>query len=184
MEQLFIYHHPNEIPPLIHQQIVDFLRMEWPEGFMGPNRLRAWISHVEEHPVNFLLAEDGVLISHLEVVWKYLEHAGVTYKTYGLTGVFTYPQFRKQGYGLRLLKEAYSHIIKQDGDIVMFNSQTIGFYEKGGFEGMDKVVTLEGGESNPTISEGKAFMLFLSDKGKQGRKSFETQPVYFGENTW
>ncbi len=184
MVDLQIYQHQKDIPPLIHQQVLDFLRHEWPDGFEGENRLRKWITEEEMHPVTFLLIEKGILISCVQVVWKYLEHAGETYKAYGLTGVFTYPQFRKQGHGLRLLQAAREYIEKQDVDIVMFNSDRTGFYEKGGFERMDKVVTLKGGKSNPEKEDNYAFMLFLSEKGKSGRIAFESSPVYFGVDTW
>lgn len=184
MEELLIYPTQKEIPPLIHQQIMDFLRVVWDDGFQGENRLRNWISHDYFHPVSFVLVENGQLISHIEVVWKMLEHAGKTYKTYGLSGVLTYPQFRKKGYGLKLLNATKEYIEKQDADIVMFHSDLIGFYEKGGFERMNKVVTLKGDPDKPETDDGCAFMLFLSEKGENGRNDFETKPVFFGEETW
>jgi len=180
------YFFPNQqsIPPLIHQQIVDFLRIVWPEGFKGENRLRTWISKDEFHPVSFVFVEDDNLMSHTEVVWKYLKHEGITYKTYGLSGVLTYPQFRKQGYGLKLIKIAKEYIEKQDGDIVMFGSKITGFYEKAGFEKMNKVIVLKGDPKKPEKSDEDAYMFFLSEKGRNGKKAFETKPVYFGEDTW
>ena len=185
MVTLDIYENSKQMPPLIKQQVVDFLRVQWPEGFVKENRLRNWITKESQHPVNFVLSEEDVVVGHLEVVWKTLEHEGVSYKTYGLTGVLTYPQFRGEGHGLRLLKEAKGYILRQpDVDIVMFNSPLQGFYEKGGFERMDNVVTLEGDPDNPTTSKASAFMLFISEKGKKGKPSFEKTPVYFGDETW
>jgi len=184
MEELVIYHHQKDIPPLIYQQILDFLRIVWTDGFQEKNRLRDWVTNEKIHPVTFLLVEKGLLISCVQVVWKYLEHAGNTYKTYGLTGVFTYPQFRKQGYGIKLLNATREYIEKQDADIVMFNSDKTGFYEKAGYERMDKVVTLKGNPDKPETDDGYAFMIFLSEKGRKGRIDFETKQVYFGEDTW
>ena len=74
--RLKIYPNGRGMPPLIKQQVVDFLRIQWPEGFIGQNRLRAWITRKNQHPTNFVLSENGLVISHLEVVWKYLRHAG------------------------------------------------------------------------------------------------------------
>ncbi len=175
----------EDLPENLKIQIVDFLRMEWPDGFMGANRLRNWISHEYEHPVNFILEEEGILISHLEVVWKELEHHGSTYRVYGLTGVLTYPQFRRQGYGLQLLHEAKKYIEQQDGvDLVMFNSDKVGFYDKAGFMHNPKIVTLVGDPKNPEKETETAFTLFISDKGKAAQTEFEEFPVYVGDHTW
>ena len=124
------------------------------------------------HPVTFLLEEEEVLISHLEVVWNVLQHAGVAYKAYGLTGVFTYPAFRKQGYGLQLVQSAKDYIERiGDADIVIFHSTVKRFYEQAGSERMGSLVTLVGDPHNPEKSDETAFMLFLSEKG----------PLCFGE---
>lgn len=180
----FNYYPQEKLPPLLHQQILDFLRIVFPDGFMEENKLRNWVTNAEDHPVSFILTENDLLISHLQVVWKYLEHKGITYKVYGLTGVFTYPSFQKQGYGAQLLKKAKEYIKNSDADIVMFHSTVKEFYEKSGFEAMKNVVTLKGDKSNPEISNETPFMLFFSDKGKKGRSDFEESPVYFGEDTW
>ena len=158
--------------------------MQWPEGFKGRNEYRNWTTQRSEHPISFVMSEKGVLISYVEVVWKYLKHNGKKYRVYGLTGVFTYPSFRGRGYSLRLVREAKKYIESSRADIVMFNSYLKGFYEKAGFEKVDSVVTLVGDPSKPTRAEQAAYMLFLSQKGKRGRADFENTPVYFGEDTW
>ena len=106
-----------DFPAELKCQTLSFLRVEWPEGFMGDNRLRNWITNEADHPIHLVLVEAGLLISHINVVWKYLEHGGITYKTYGLTGVFTYPSFRGQGYGSRLIEAGTAYIRASDGDI-------------------------------------------------------------------
>jgi ribosomal protein S18 acetylase RimI-like enzyme len=99
--------------------------------------------------------------------------------------VFTYPAFRGQGYGLQLVQSARHYIERKgDADIIIFHSTVNGFYEQAGFERMDDLITLIGDPLNPEKSPETAFMLFLSEKGKRGRKSFETRPLYFGEKTW
>ena len=175
----------QDLPERFKCQILSFARIEWPELFSGNLRLRDWSTKPEMHPVSFLLEEEGVLISHLEVVWQVLQYAGEAYKAYGLTGVFTYPAFRKQGYGLQLVQSAKDYIEQRgDADIVIFHSTVKGFYEKVGFEPMDSMVTLVGDPHNPERSDETGFMLFLSEKGKRGRNSFEKGPLYFGEKTW
>jgi GNAT superfamily N-acetyltransferase len=161
------------------------MRIEWPELFGGDLRLRDWITPPDMHPVAFLLEEQGILISFLEVVWKILPHAGEEYKAYGLTGVFTYPIFRKQGYGMQLVLSAKDYIQRQgDADIVIFHSTVKGFYEQAGFERVDDLVTFIGDSQNPKSSGETGFMLFLTEKGQRGRSSFEQGPLFFGDYTW
>ncbi len=175
----------QDVPERFKCQILSFVRIEWPELFSGDLRLRDWTTRPEMHPVTFLLEEEGVLISRLEVVWNIVQHVGEAYKAYGLSGVFTYPAFRKQGYGLQLVRSAKDHIEQRgDADIIIFHSTVKGFYEQAGFERMDSMVTLVGDIHKPERSEETGFMLFLSEKGKRGRNSFEKEPLYFGEKTW
>jgi GNAT superfamily N-acetyltransferase len=42
----------------------------------------------------------------VRVVWKRIEHDGETYETGGLTGVFTFPDFRRRGYGTQVVEAA------------------------------------------------------------------------------
>jgi GNAT superfamily N-acetyltransferase len=175
----------QDVPERFKCQILSFVRIEWPELFSGDLRLRDWTSKPEMHPITFLLEEEGVLMSHLEVVWNTLQQAGEVYKTYALSGVFTYPAFRKQGYGLQLVLSARAYIEQQaDVDIVLFHSTHKGFYELAGFERMDHLVTLVGDPHHPEKSRETGFMLFLSEKGKRGRSSFKKGPVYVGETIW
>lgn len=175
----------RDIPEKFKCQILSFMRVEWFEGFQGEHRLRNWITKQEMHPVNFFLEEEGILISHLEVVWKILQHAGEEYKAYGFTGVFTYPAFRGQGYGLQLIQSAKRYIEQRgDADLIVFHSSVRGFYEHTGFEPMNSMVTLVGDPHNPRRSKEIGFMRFLSEKGQRGRESFEKGTLYFGDETW
>src|SRR5215467_14120273 len=108
-----------EFPESLKWQAVSFLRVQWPLGFTGENRLRDWVTQEEEHPIHIVLVERGILISHTSVVWKYLDHAGKTYKAYGLTAVFTYPSCRGQGYGSQVTAAGKEYIRQSDADIAM-----------------------------------------------------------------
>ena len=179
------FYESQHVPERFQCQILSFVRIEWPELFSGEQRLRNWTSRPELHPVTFLLEEEGVLISRLEVVWDVLHHAGEAYQTYGLSGVFTYPAFRKQRYALQLVLSARDYIEQQgDADIVLLHSTLKGFYEQAGFERMESLVTLVGDPHNPRRSDETAFMRFLSEKGIRGRRSFENEPVFVGESIW
>lgn len=184
IQQLF--YPAAELPPDLKCQILSFLRITWPEGFVGENRLRDWISREDDHPCNIMLVENGILISHAEVVWKHLEHAGEMYKVYGLSGVFTYPAFRGQGYGRRIVDAGTEYIKASNADIGMFHCDPSlkEFYAKSGWIPMEGSMTWIGKKSDPVISSELMMMLFLSEKGKKRRSAFESEPVYFGEDTW
>lgn len=168
----------QDVPERFTCQILSFVRIQWPALFSGKHRLRDWTSKPDLHPVTFLLEEEGVLISRLEVVWDVLAHVGETYLTYGLRGVFTYPAFRKQGYGLQLVQSAVAWIERQaEADLVLVHSTLTGFYEQAGFERMDSLITLVGEPNRPERSPETAFLLFLSEKGKRGRSRFENASV-------
>ena len=179
--------YPSEdLPPDLKWQILSFLRIAWSGGFVGENRLRDWISLPTDHPSHVVLVENGLLISHTEVVWKYLDHAGETYKAYGLSGVLTYPSFRGQGYG-RQVVDAGTRIIRAgDADIGIFHcAHSLGpFYAKSGWIPMPGTTTWVGPKSAPVVSDELLMMLFLSEKGQRGRPAFEREPFYFGEDTW
>lgn len=175
----------EELPEKFKCQILSFMRVAWFEEFQGKNRLRNWIKSPEMHPVHFLLEEEDILISHVAVVWKLLTHADQEYKAYGFTEVFTYPVFRRQGYGLQLIQSAKQYIEERgDADLIIFHSTVRGFYEHAGFEPMNRMVTLIGDPNSPRRSKDIGFIRFLSEKGNQGKRSFEEGTLYFGDDTW
>ena len=153
---------------------------------MGKNRLRDWISIKEDHSISIMFVEQEILISHTQVVWKFLSHEGETYKTYGLSGVFTYPAFRRQGYGKQIVDKGTAYIDATDADIAMFHCDKSLklFYEKSGWIPMETAVTYVGPQDDPVISNELLMMRFLSSHGKKARIAFETIPFYFGEDTW
>jgi len=178
----------QELPPELKCQILSFLRITWPEGFRGENQLRDWISPAEEHPVHCVLVEQGILISHTEVKWIYLDHAGETYKAYGLSGVFTYPAFRGQGYGAQIVQAGTDLIRQSDADVGVFwcDPRLDGFYARNGWLPMRTAVTLilhEDGSWLPATEE-LLMMLFVSRKGERGRGAFERKPVHWRGDTW
>ncbi len=176
----------RDLPPDLKSQILCFLRIMWPEGFRGKNRLRDWITPEEDHPISIVLVESGILISHTQVVWRQLEHAGVTYKAYGLTGVFTYPAFRGQGYGKRVVELGTARILAGDGDLGIFHCDHSlrEFYAGLGWIPMETAVTLEGPRESPAVNSELMMMRYLTPHGAEGRKAFESLPLYFGEYTW
>jgi GNAT superfamily N-acetyltransferase len=174
-----------QLAPEIACQVLSFLRVTWPEGFLGENRLRDWITREDYHPLSFALVESDLLIAHAQVVWKQLEHAGEVYKTYGITGVFTYPSFRGQGYGLRVVQAATDFIARSDADVGMFHCDPAlaAFYARAGWLPMPGAVTLVGNRSSPGVSDELMMMRFFSEMGRRGRETFLREPVFFDEDT-
>jgi predicted GNAT family N-acyltransferase len=181
-----LFYSDNDLPENLKIQILDFMRIEWPDGFRGDNLNRDWIDKPKNHPVHFVTTTDNHLaVSYVGVLWKELRHSEVGYITYGLSGVFTYPQFRGKKYGLDLVKQATEYItLKTDADIILFPSRLDGFYEKAGYEKMTGAILYEGLIDNPKKVSESLFMQFLSEKSKGHRQDFVDQPIYFGEDIW
>jgi len=176
----------EELPADLRCQVLSFQRIQWPKGFVGVNRLRDWIHHSEQHPTHFVLMENGVLISYAGVLWKYLEHAGELHKTYGLSGVLTYPAFGRQGYGSRVVVAATAHIRESDADVGLFTCapHLKDFYSASGWIPMEGAVLLGGPRSAPYPNEELVMMGFFSAKGKSGRLAFASMPIYFDDDLW
>lgn len=186
MAELLVYPQ-SELPSAIECQILSFLRVTWPDGFRGPNRLRNWITRLEHHPRSYVLVENGLLIAHAQVVWKMLEHAGEVYKTYGLTGVFTYPSFRGQGYGLRVIQAATDAIAHSDAEIGMFHCDPAlkDFYTRAGWQAMEGAVTLIGARDHPVVANELMMMQFFTPNARRSQATFLQTPVFFDEDsTW
>lgn len=178
----------NEFPESLKCQAVSFLRVQWPDGFTGENRLRDWVTREDDHPIHIVLVEQNILISHTNVVWKYLDHDGETYKLYGLTGVFTFPSFRQQGYASQVIAAGTAYIQMSDADIAMLycDESLRNLYAKQGWNHMEISTTYIGTKEEPELVDDEILMmLFLSGKGQKGRSAFETRPIHFGgDYTW
>ncbi len=186
MVEMLVYPQ-SDLPDNYRCQVLTLLRVQWPEGFVGENRLRNWITKTEHHPISFLLVEAGLVISHAQVVWKNLEHGGEIYKTYGITGVLTFPSFRGQGYGLQVTRVATDYICQSDADVGMFHFEPglAYFYSQCGWLPMFGAVTLIGARHHPVRSNELMMMRFFTEKGMRGRSSFASEPVFFDEDsTW
>ncbi len=176
----------NELPADLKCQILCAHRIEWPGGYVGENRLRDWLQRPRCHPRHVLLVEQGLLISYVGVVWKWLEHAGETYKTYGLSGVYTYPAFRREGHGRRLVDAAMAAIRGSDADVGLFmcEPRNVGFYAAAGWIPMPRSELFGGPRAAPYPSGEVTLMGFFSEKGKRGRASFASGPIFFDDDLW
>lgn len=177
-----------EFPDSLKWQVVSFLRVQWPDGFTGENHLRDWVTREDDHPIHIVLVEQRLLISHTNVVWRYLDHDGETYKAYGLTGVFTFPSFRGQGYGSQVIAAGTTYIQRSEADIALLycDASLRNLYARLGWIPMDTSISYIGTEEQPELVDDEILMmLFLSAKGQRGISAFETRPIHFGgDHTW
>jgi GNAT superfamily N-acetyltransferase len=160
-----------------------FIRIFWADGddYDIDYGLREEAFHV-------LLAIGNALISYAGVVSVHIQHAGITYTCFGLSSVMTFPAFRKRGYGGHVVEVATS-LIHQDtsADIALLWTPHPNehFYARHGWQAMPHMTILVGDPAHPTVKDDELpMMLFLSDKGKQGRSDFEHSRVYIGEIGW
>lgn len=188
MAQLLVYSE-NDFPPEIECQAVSFVRVQWSFVFSGEDRLnqhmwRGW------NPAHFVIEEAGVLISYATVIETTVEHAGEAYRTMGVSSVFTYPSFRREGYGRRVVEELTSYIQDSEADIAILwcEPELENFYSKCGWVAT-RSNTLVGTKENPRVADDPDYpntrmMLFVSARGKAAHAAFEAEPLFVGAHTW
>ena len=180
-----VFYRPEELTDKWTYQILSFVRQEWPEGFVGELQHREWLSRTEHDPVGFLITHGNLLVAHAQVLHKPVQHVGETLEFYGLSGVFTYRNFRGQGHGRRVVEAAIAYMLEQpDVDVAMTNCQNdnVGFYEKCGWAFAENVL-LVGDRSAPEVLDERLALMCLSDKAIAHRHALETVPIYF-EDEW
>lgn len=155
------------------------MRVQWPSIFAGERQFVTDTFPPELDPVHFVAAEGELLISYASIIRMDLEHGGKTYKTYGFGNMLTFPSFRGQGYGTRVLELATDFIKRSDVNVAMLfcaeNREP--FYVKRGWE-FTRSPTLIGTPNHHTTHDLSRMMLFVSQKSQQARRDFEEQPVY------
>jgi hypothetical protein len=90
------------LPQSLAWQAVSFLRCEWPFLFTGPNRLRDRPGC--DLPTTHVVRVDGeVLLSYAEVVSATALRAGGPVSVLGLSNVFTFPPYRREGHASAIM---------------------------------------------------------------------------------
>jgi GNAT superfamily N-acetyltransferase len=175
----------DTLPTDYEWQIRDFVRIHWFDGFQFDVNMTLHPDFWQ--PAYFVIADQRALFSAATAVWKMVEVNGKSYKTYGLSGVLTYPAFRKKGYG-RQVVEAATNYIKQQADadmaILWTNENLLPFYERHGWQHTAKVTVTAGPQDNPELTYGFPMMLFLSEQARQMRPTLDGGTLYFGEYSW
>lgn len=180
----------SDFPAHLRCQYMSFLRVHWWWFFQGEQRLRTTMWPPEVSPTHIVLEEAGILVSYATVVNKTIDHAGQRFRTAGVSAVFTYPAWRKQGYGHRLMELVTDHIRAGGYDIAMLfcEPEIAALYTKHGWLAMQSP-TLSGDVASPNSSADDEYpetrlMLFLSEHGQAHQATFDTTPVYVGTYSW
>ena len=103
------YRRPD-LPRLIEQQVLDFGRIVWFDGFMTEGRFRHRMHEVPDDTTHFVRAAGSVLVSHVQVIPIELEGRDRGLRIGGVSSVMTYPAFRNEGHSTALLRRASDHI--------------------------------------------------------------------------
>lgn len=190
IEPKLVYYESNEaLPAHLFYQIHAYLRIQWHEydpyqwGKNPPATPDFW------HPSYFLVLADDCLLSAAKVVWWNVKHDGNEYKCYGLTGVFTYPAWRKRGYGKQAVEAATKYILASDADLAIlwtapespFLEQ---FYAAFGWQHYESVKLRFYVDERSSEDDAFRMMLFVSERVKQIRQAFDEKPIFFGPYPW
>jgi hypothetical protein len=125
----------DDLPEVFRIQVLDFLRIVWPDGFTGLNRFRDWTTEPDKKPHHLLYAADRQLISHLELITTTVSVNNVEYRAASPTAMLTYPAFRGEGWGSRLNARAAELIDASDAEIGLLTCapNLIDFYRRAGW---------------------------------------------------
>ncbi len=185
-----IHHYrPENLPVEVHWQVLAFLRVIDTAGFMGRWRGRRWISRPEFNPVHVVLMDGDFVVAHAEALSMRWQHRGIDYEAWGISGVFVYPDYQKQGHGIQIIQAATDYIARQpnaDIGLLWCAPHLRGFYLRCGWQPMEAVTTVLGTslEAAKAHDEEILFMRFFSSKGVQQQSDFQSGTLYFGWTTW
>jgi GNAT superfamily N-acetyltransferase len=174
----------QDLPDAFAHQIRDFIRIHWFDIFQY--ELHAPVLSEEWQPVYFVLADAPALFSHAAVEIHSVTCAGQTYSCAGLSNVFTYPAFRKRGYGGQVVQAAMEYLTASACDVSLLwtDADKAGFYERYGWQHLPTLRTYAGATDAPEHYQAFTMIHLLSERAKQHRADFERAPVYIGQYAW
>lgn len=175
----------GDLPLDVAAQVESFVRIVW--GAQAKGDARFWhLNTISDPTTHFVIVERGVLISHTLVRQRTLNHAGETFSLYGVGAVMTYPAFRGEGHGQRVVEAATAFIRASSADVGMLftYADLETFYGNCGWVHLPDPGVHYGDPANPKFDDAFVMMLFLSDKGMAKRASFDRGPIYVGSSMW
>lgn len=182
-----------ELPPAFEAQALVLVRAEWPAAFAGARRFARHIrdGHDPPHRVAaHIVATDGfVVVGYATLIDTRVTIAGEPhpyhYLTAGLSSVLTVPEFRRQGWGGRVVAAATRTIDAGAADIaILFCPPELHpFYARSGWEAVAGGTTLVGDRARPVAHEQPRMMRFHSERGRADRERL-SGPLYVGAQAW
>lgn len=115
---------------MLKWQALAFMRVEWSFIFSEDERFTTETYPIEFQPVHFVVTEGETSISYAATICLTLEHANRSYKVCGLGNVFTFPPYRGEGNGHKVLKLATNAIKQSDVDLAILfcDPRRVSFY--------------------------------------------------------
>jgi hypothetical protein len=174
----------DELPPLLECQIRDFVRIVWPTSNVDDRSVP--LGPRDRDPVHVVIVDGDTLISHVQLLTFNIEHAGENYKVIGVSGVLTYPNFRKGGYGRKVVDESTQYIASKGVDFGMLFTmpELTNFYGKSGWVTVPKLTILVGDKAKPRDGNQYTLMYPVTDHGERAVKAFKSASVYVGSRLW
>lgn len=183
MIELCVYR-DADFPPVLEWQVRDFVRIVWPDSNKDNPALP--LGDQSRDPVNFVIVDGDMLISHAQVTTFTIGHAGEIYRVAGVGGVLTYPNFRKGGYAAQVVAAATKHIASSGVDFGMLftgpHLETL--YRNEGWIAVPNVSILVGEKTNPRLRDEFTMMYPVSPHGQQAVKEFANARLYVGPHGW
>jgi hypothetical protein len=132
-------------------QSLSFMRCEWPWLFSGAGRLRSRPFPAAIH----LACTDGpVLLSYADIVESTAVRDGASITVAGLSNVFTFPPYRREGHAAKIVRAANSHLDdrrrRTEMAILFCRNELVPFYAaRGWIAAPPGTVTVAGGGESP-----------------------------------
>jgi GNAT superfamily N-acetyltransferase len=173
-----------ELPPLIECQVRDFVRIVWTGALVDDPSVP--LGPPDRDPVHIVIVDGTMLISHVQMLTFTLEHTAQHYRVCGVSGVFTYPGFRGQGYGERIVTAGNKFIDGHGVDFgMLFTSPDLEkFYNRHGWIAIPKLTILEGDPADPKPSDEFTMLYPVTSHGQQAVQAFENSSLYIGPRGW
>ena len=178
MPHLSVYAH-HAFPAALNWQAVSFMRVAWPSIRLGGHRLGTETYPARYEPVHFVITERDVLISYAALMWLDLPHADTRYRGAAFGNVFTYPAFRGEGDGPRVVDAAAASLdgSAADGALLVCKPHLVRFSSNRGWDVLEGARTRVGTPEASAEHPYRRLMRFLSAQGSQGRLSLTCQPL-------
>lgn len=173
----------DTFPTHVVYQRLAFIRVLWFDRYADdPPRTMPLDPRSVRHEV---YVEEDALVSSASVIKTTVMLGEEAFTCYGLSGVMTYPAFRRRGYGGDLRDRVTAYLeAQEDADIGLLWTSVAPFYAVRGWVSVFEGARVYGDPANPTVRDETTMMLFLSEKARIRRGDLERGTLYIGERDW